>query len=139
MRAYPILGLLLLTGACGRGSYISVLTATPSAAPGDAIACARAKLGPLGYQQTAFDQAENRVTARKINSSIHRADLQYRRNVDRLEIQAVPGADGKTTLTVTGRSFAEFETHRGPTEEEEPASADVKESSQAILDACGQP
>jgi len=138
MRSHLILGTLFLVGACGAGSYPTTLTASPAASPADVIACARAKLRPLGYQETAFDEMEFRMTARKIDNTTHRADPQYRRNVDRLEVQAAAGADGKTSLTVTGRTFAELETHRGPTEEEERASADVKQSSQAILDACGK-
>ena len=31
-----------------------------------------------------------------------------------------------------------LQTHRGPTEEEEPASAGVKEAAQAVLDTCGK-
>lgn len=139
MRSHPLLGTLILAGACGRGSFPVALTAAPAAAPTDVIACVRAKLAPLGYQQTAFDQTDFRVTARKADNSVHRADAQYRRNIDRIEVQASPGADGKTALSVTGRSYAEFETQRGPTEQEEQASADVKHSAQAILDACGQP
>ena len=138
MRSYPILGTLLLLGACGSGSYPTVLTASPSTSPADAIACARAKLKPLGYQQTSFDEIDFHLTARKVDNSAHRADPQFRRNVDRLEVQAAPAADGKTSLTVTGRTFAELETHRGPTEEEERASADVRQTSQAIVDACGR-
>jgi hypothetical protein len=138
MRLHLILGTLFLVGACGPGSYPTTLTASPAASPADVIACARAKLRPLGYEETSFDEMEFRVTARKIDNSTHRADPQYRRNVDRIEVQATPGADGKTSLTVTGRTFAELETHRGPTEEEERASADVKQSSQSILDACGR-
>ena len=38
-----------------------------------------------------------------------------------------------------GRTFAEFDTARGPTEEEETASADVRKTAQAIVDACGTP
>ena len=139
MRSHLIPGTLLLVGACGAPSYPTTLTASPDASPPDVMACARAKLRPLGYQVTSFDEIEFRVTARKIDNSTHRADPQYRRNVDRIEVQATPGADGKTSLTVTGRTFAELETHRGPTDEEERASADVKQSSQAILDACSKP
>jgi hypothetical protein len=139
MRSHPMLGLLLLVGACGGGTYAATLTASPSAGPADAIACAKAQLRPLGYQQTAFDELDNRLNARKVDNSVQRADPRYRRNVDRLEIQAAAGADGTSVLTVTGRTFAEFETHRGPTEEEQRASANVKQSAQAILDACGQP
>jgi hypothetical protein len=138
MRSHPILGTLLLLGACGGGSYPATLTASPATSPTDAIACARTKLNALGYQQTSFDQVELRVTARKIDNKVHRADPQFRRNVDRLEVQATPAAAGNTSLTVTGRTFAELETHRGPTEEEERASAEVKRSTQAIVDACGR-
>ena len=139
MRWHPILGTLLLVGACGGGSYPITLTASPATSPPDVIACVRAKLGSLGYQQTALDEADFRVTARKIDNSVQRANLQFRRNVDRIEVQAAPRPDGKTSLTVTGRTFAEFETHRGPTEEEQPASTEVKGTAQAILDACGRP
>ena len=138
MRLHPILCTLLLVGACGGGSYPVTLTASPSTSAADAMDCVRGQFRKLGYQQTAYDETEFRVTARKNDNSVHRADPQYRRNIDRLEIQAVSTADGKTSLTVIGRTFAELETHRGPTEEEEQASAGVKQSSQAILDACGR-
>jgi hypothetical protein len=137
MRSLPMLGMLLLVGACG-GTFYTTLTATPSAGPTEVISCARSKLGSLGYEESSFDQAENRVTARKIDDSIHRADPTYRRNIDRLELEAAAGADGNTSLTVIGHTFAEFETHRGPTEQEEQASANVKQSAQAIVDTCGQ-
>ena len=138
MRSYPILGTLLLVSACGGRTYPTTLSASPATSPADAIECVRAQFRKLGYQQTSFDEADFRVSARKNDNSVSRADPQFRRNVDRLEVQAAPAADGTTSLTVTGRTFAELETHRGPTEEEQPASADVKQSSQAILDACGR-
>ena len=137
MRSHPILGTLLLLGACGGRTYPSSLTASPASSPTDVIECVRAQFRKLSYQQTSYDETDNRVTARKNDNSVHRADPQFRRNVDRLEVQAAPAADGTTSLTVIGRTFAELETHRGPTEEEQPASADVKTSAQAILDACG--
>jgi len=31
-----------------------------------------------------------------------------------------------------------LQTHRGPTEEEEPASSGVKEAAEAVVDACGK-
>jgi hypothetical protein len=58
--------------------------------------------------------------------------------VDRFEIQATPSADGKTSLKITGRSYGEYETHRGPTEVEEPASANARQAAQALVEACGQ-
>ena len=140
MRAYPILGAVALLGACGgAGSLPIALTASPSSSPPDAMACVKAKLDTLGYAATSFDQTDMRLTARRIDNSLHRADPQYRRNVDRLEIQATPAADGKTSLTVTGRSYAEYETHRGPTEQEERASANARQAAQTLVNACGHP
>ena len=137
MRSHAMLGTLLLVGACS-GAFYTTQTGSPSAAPADVIACARSKLGGLGYQESSFDETENRVTARRTDNSIHRADPTYRRNIDRLEIEAAPGADGKTKLSVVGHTFAEFETHRGPTEQEERASTNVRQAAQSIIDACGQ-
>jgi hypothetical protein len=138
MRSFPILGAVVLLGACGGpGSLPIALTASPSSSPPDAIACVKAKLDTLKYTLTSFDQTDLRMTAQKIDNSIQRADPQYRRNIDRLEVQATPTADGKTTLTVTGRTVSEYETHRGPTEQEERASANVRQSAQALVDACG--
>jgi hypothetical protein len=138
MRSHPILGALILLGACGGGSFPISLTASPSASPPDALACVRAKLDTLGYAPTSYDQTALRLTARKIDNSVQRADPQYRRNVDRIEIVSAAGADGKTSLTITGRSFAEYETHRGPTEQEERASSGARQSVQALVDACGR-
>lgn len=139
MRSHPILGTLLLVGACGGSTYLTSLSASPAASPPEVIACVRAKFRTLGYRQTSFDETDLRLTARKVDNNAHRADPQFLRNSDRLEIQATPTAEGKTSLSVIGRTFAELETHRGPTEEEERSSADVKQSAQAIMDACGKP
>jgi hypothetical protein len=140
MRAYPFLGALALLGACGGpGSLPIAVTASPSSSPPDAMACVKAKLDTLGYAPVSYDQTDYLLVARRIDNSLHRADPQYRRNVDRIEIQATPGADGKTSLKITGRSYGEYETHRGPTETEEPASANARQAAQALVDACGKP
>ena len=118
--------------ACSRSSEIC------SALVGADAPARWSQLKTLGYQESSFDQDENRVTARKIDNSIQRADPTYRRNIDRLEIAAAPSAEGKTSLSVVGHSFAEYETHRGPTEQEEQASAGVRQAAQRIVDACGQ-
>jgi hypothetical protein len=137
MRTVLTLGLLVLASACG-GSYYTTLTASPSAAPADVIACARSKLDSLGFRAKAYDETDYRYEAQKIDNDVRRADPQYRRNVERIEAEAAPAANGTTTLTVTGRTFAEYETHRGPTEQEERASAGVKSAAQAVLDTCGR-
>lgn len=138
MRSHSMLVTLLLVGACGGGTYFTTLTAAPSTSPPDVIACARGKLTQAGYQQTSLDQTENRLTARKIDNSINRPDPQYRRNVNRIEVEAAAGADGKTALTVVSHTFAEYSTQRGPTEVEERASEDVRNAAQAVVASCGK-
>ncbi len=138
MRSHPMFGALLLASACGGGTFYTTLTATPSSGPADVVACARSKLKDLGYQQTSFDEMDNRLTVRKIDTSARRADVQFRRNIERIEVETGAGADGKTALKVVGHTFAEFETQRGPTEVEERASANVTEASEAVIQSCGQ-
>ena len=138
MRSHPMLGTLLLVGACGGGTYFTTLTASPSSSPPDAIACAKAKLTQAGYQQTSLDQTDYRLTARKIDNTINRPEPQFRRNVNRIEVEAAAGADGKTALTVVGHTFAEYSTQRGPTEVEERASEDVKNTAQVVVTSCGK-
>ena len=134
-RLVPFLG---LAWACGPATYPVTLTASPAAGPADAIACSRTKLTALGYRQVAYDETGFRVLARKQDTEAHRANTQFRYNIDQLEVTAAPEADGKTSLKVEGRTYAALQTHRGPTEEEEPASTGVKESGQAIVDTCGR-
>jgi hypothetical protein len=139
MRSYPSLGALVLLGACGGGpgSLPIALTASPTSSPPDAMACARAKLDTLGYAPTSFDQTDLWLTVHKVDNSVHRGNPKYRHNIDRLEVESTPGADGKTRLNVIGRTYADYSTERGPTEVEETASAGVRQSAQAVVAACG--
>jgi hypothetical protein len=133
-----MVGTLLLVGACGGGTQFTRLTASPSASPSDAIVCVRSKLKDLGYKQTSFDEAGNRLTARKTDATVSRPNPLFRWNVDQLEIEAAAGADGNTTLTVEAHTFAEYSTQAGPREEEEQASTGVKQAAEAIVQSCGQ-
>ena len=136
MTSRLLLGAVLL-GACG-GTLYTTQTATPAAAPADAIDCVRSKLREIHYDQVAFDEAQYRVVARRVDYSAHRADIQFRRMIYRLDVDATPSADGKTELKVVGHTLAEYETHRGPTQVEERASADVNQAAQTLIQACGQ-
>ena len=135
MRLHLTVGTLALLGACG-GSYPVTLTASPSSGPAEAMECAQAKLKELKYRPTSLDDMDLRLTAQKIDNDVSRADPQYRRHVDRLEVTTAAEADGRSSLRVVGRTFAEYQTHRGPTETEERASAGVRESAQSIVTAC---
>ena len=137
MRALLLVPLVCLAWACGQTFPVN-LTASPAASPPEAIACARNKLTELGYRQVTYD--ESGVPGGVAEAGPQRAPggpaVPLQQRPDRG--QRRPGADGKTTLTVQGRTYAMLQTHRGPTEEEEPASAGVKEAAQAVLDTCGK-
>jgi hypothetical protein len=108
MRSFPLVATLFGLSACGGGRFYTTLNASPTGSPADAIACARARLDTLGYQLVSIDDVDHRLTVRKIDNSIQRADPQYRRNLDRIEVSAAPAADGKTSLQVVAHSFARF-------------------------------
>lgn len=137
MRVIPLVPLFCLAWACGSTLPVT-LAASPAASPPDAIACVRNNLTKLGYHQFAYDEIEYRVVSRKQDPTAHQADPQFRYNTDQIEANAAAGADGKTALTVQARTFAMRQTHRGPTEEEEAASAGVKEAAQKVLNTCGK-
>jgi hypothetical protein len=65
-----------------------------------------------------------------------RPDTQFRRMLDKLEVEVSPQADGQTSMQVTGRTFAEYTTQRGPTEIEENASPEVHSATQQLLERC---
>jgi len=135
---FPALGALLLAG-CAAGGKLGQSVSASSAAPApDAFACARDQLKGLGFSQSSYDVDELRVTARRIDETARRSDIQFRRNVDRLEIDVAPGSGGEMShITVVARTFAELTTHRGPTEEEEKPSEIVRRAAQTIVDKCG--
>ena len=98
------------------------------------------QLKAVGFGQTSYDVDELRLTARKFDETQRRPDVQFRRMVDRLEIQVAPGAgDAVTNITVDAKTFAEYTTHRGPTEEQEKTSTTARAAAQTILQKCSQP
>jgi hypothetical protein len=129
-----------LLGGCANAPLGMTLTAaSPSPAP-DVFQCARAQLKTIQFDQSSLDLNEQRVTARRYDLTARRPDVQFRRLVERLEIQAVPGTgDTVTTLKVTARTFAEYTTQRGPTEEQERTSETARGAAQTILQKCVQP
>jgi hypothetical protein len=126
---------VLVLSACGQTLSTPVSVST-SAAPPDAYACARKQLGDLGYKQTSNDSDEYRVTATKLDYESRRADVQFRRIHNKLEVDIGAEADGKTSLVVIPRTFAEYSTQRGPTEVQEEASDVVKADANTILERC---
>ena len=135
---FPVLGALLLAG-CAAGARFGQSASTASAAPApDAFACVRDQLKAVGFTQSSYDTDELRITARKNDDITRRPDVQFRRMVDKLEVDVAPGSGGEVSrITVVARTFAELTTHRGPTEEEEKPSEAVRAAARTILDKCG--
>ena len=129
------LGAAILLAGCGKALSTPV-NARTSAGPDDTFACVKKQLGELGYRQTASDVAEHRITATKIDSKSRRPDTQFRRILNKLDVDVSAGADGQTSIKATGHTFAEYTTQRGPTEVEEKASDAVKSATQQLLERC---
>lgn len=122
--------------ACGQKSFSSPVSIRTSAAPEDTFACVKKQLGELGYKQTSLDASEHRITATKIDYRSRRPDVQFRRMLNKLDVDVAAEADGQTSIEALGRTFAEYTTHRGPTEEQEKASEQVNADAQTLLERC---
>ena len=107
-----------------------------SAAPDAAFDCVKRQLPTMDYKQSSLDVAEHRITAQKYDLEARRADVQFRRLINRMEIEVGANAGGQTSIDVKSHTFADYTTQRGPTEVEEEASAEVKEDAQKLLKAC---
>jgi hypothetical protein len=132
------LAALGLLAGCSNAPLATTLTASsPSPAP-DVFECTRAQVKALGFDQVSIDLDERRLNARRFDEKSRRPDVQFRRIVDRLEIEAKPGSgDAVTTLKVTPRTFGEYTTQRGPTEMQERTSETAKEAAQKLIERCG--
>ena len=127
--------------ACSNAPLATTLSA-PSPAPApDVFQCVRNGLKAVKFDQTSYDVGENRLTARAFDYESRRADVQFRRIVERLEVEAEPagGGDAVTTLKITARTFGEYTTQRGPTEVEERSSENVRTAAKQLLDRCQSP
>jgi hypothetical protein len=105
----------------------------------DAFECLRKQLKSVGFAQTSYDADELRLTARKLDEEQRRPDVTFRRVVDRLEIQVAPGTgDAITNINVDAKTFAEYNTHRGPTEEQEKTSTTAQSAASTLIQQCSQ-
>jgi hypothetical protein len=93
-------------------------------------------MSDLGYKPTSIDEDQHRISGTKVDMTTRRPDTQFRRILQRLEVEVGPEADGQTGIVVQGRTFGEYTTQRGPTEVEEKASEEVKAASQQLLERC---
>jgi hypothetical protein len=137
----PVVSVALVTlAACVGATRSTTLTGTsPSPAP-DAFECLQKGLKGVGFSQTSYDVNELRITARKFDETQRRPDVQFRRMVDRLEISVAPGTGNAiTNISVDAKTFAEYTTHRGPTEEQEKTSTTAQTAARTLIQKCSQP
>jgi hypothetical protein len=135
----PLIVGIALAG-CGGGVRTTSLSGTSPVPAPDAFECLRNQLKSVGFAQTSYDADELRITARKYDETVRRPDVTFRRLVDRLEIVVAPGTgDAITNIAVDAKTFAEYNTHRGPTEEQEQTSATAQTAAQTLIQKCSQP
>jgi hypothetical protein len=125
----------LLLAACAQ-RFAAQTNVRTSASPDATFECVRKQLDALGYKRTSYDTDARRISAAKIDMKTRRPDTQFRRMLDKLEVEVSPQADGQTSIQVAARTFAEYTTQRGPTEVEEKASQEVRSASQQLLERC---
>jgi hypothetical protein len=130
-----IVGAMLVLAACAQ-RYAAPASIRTAAAPDDSFDCVKRQLSAMGYKQTSIDVDEHRISGSKIDVKSRRSDTQFRRMLDKLEVEVSPQADGQTSVEVRGRTFAEYTTQRGPTEVEEKPSAEVQASTKQLLERC---
>jgi hypothetical protein len=130
----------LAVAGCGGGVRTTSLSGSSPVPAPDAFECLRNQLKTVGFAQTSYDADELRITARKFDETVRRPDVTFRRLVDRLEIQVAPGTgDAITNIAVDAKTFAEYNTHRGPTEEQEGTSTTAQSAAQTLIQKCSQP
>ncbi len=135
MRYRVFLGAAVLLAGCGKALSTPV-SARTAAGPDDTFSCVKKQLGELGYRQTSSDVGEHRITVTKIDSKSRRSDVQFRRILNKLDVDVSATAEGQTSIDVLPRTFAEYTTQRGPTEVQEKASELVKADAQLLLERC---
>jgi len=127
-----LLGLVL--AGCS-GSLAWTLRAPARAAPvSETFACAEQELRAMGYRSTAFDRDAGQLVAQKVDPNARRGHVTFRRVLDRIEVEA-----SAQELIVRARTVLEFESRRGPTEEEESASAVARTDARTLVERCGMP
>jgi hypothetical protein len=124
-----------LLAACGQ-RLATPVTGRTAASPEETFDCVKKQLRELGYKQSSIDVDARRVSGTKIDDKTRRSDTQFRRMLNKIDVEVSPQADGQTGIAIVGRTFAEYTTQRGPTEVEEKASNEVRTAQQQVADRC---
>ena len=136
MRSLETLVVALAIG-CGGTSYTATDNGSAPSPIEDVFGCLRQQLSVIGFEQSAIDVQDHRLTARRYDERVRRPDVKFRRMVDVLEMEVHPDTSGQTRLVVVEKTFAEYFTERGPLFEQEPSSEQVRAAGQTVLATCG--
>jgi hypothetical protein len=129
-----VAGALFFLG-CGH-RLATPVSARTSASPAETFDCVKKQMADLGYKQTSIDVDAHRISGVKIDMTSRRPDTQFRRILNKLDVEVVAQADGGTSLDIQPHTFAEYTTQRGPTEVEEKASEEASTAAEQLLDRC---
>lgn len=121
--------------ACS-GTFYSVSTGRTDTAPDDVYGCVETQLKQLGYQRTQYDVTERWYVGKRIDPSARVSSGTFRKRYDLLDTKVVPGADGKSALTVKASTFDEYATTQGITTDERSASSKAREDAGTLVRAC---
>lgn len=130
-----VLAGVVAVAGCGQ-RYAASTEIRTAAAPQSVFECVTQQFNELGYKRSSLNSDALRINGTKIDDTKRRSDTQFRRILNKLQIDVGPEADGQTSLKVLPQTFAEYTTQRGPTEVEETSSDEVKADAQRLLERC---
>jgi hypothetical protein len=134
--AGPLVLSACLLPACAAKPFAEPASIQTSASPDQSFQCVTLQLDSLGYKRSSYDKDDRRITGTQIDTEARRPDTQFRRLLNRIEVEVAAGTNGQTSIEAVGHTFGEYTTQRGPTEVEEKASDDVKSATQKLLAKC---
>jgi hypothetical protein len=135
MTRLPLVAALALLAGCA-GSLYTNSVHNSAQTPDQVFECMRNQLKSVGFTQTANDVDAHRLAARHINPDVRIASANFRRTIDVLEIDSRPASSGGSAVEIRARTFYEFATARGITQEETNASAAAKQAAQTLMQQC---
>lgn len=139
MRRIWYLVTALAVAGCGATMWPTTKVQTKSYAP-DLYGCAAASARALKYSLVSNDSGSGRFEARrKYSLRAEGPDVDEYERADVLTVDIIKSRNdstGTTTLKVQAGTLSTHETKRGPTEDPEYASPEVKKDAQTIVTRC---
>jgi hypothetical protein len=126
---------MVLTG-CGGGALYHAGSVSATMGPEDSYTCVRTQLKAMKYKEESHDDDGHRVIARKENAALAVSATTLRKSFDQLITEIHADAGGSTVIKVEAHSFREYQTARGPTQDEQEATQQVQADATELLKQC---